>query len=123
MMWCSSQNIYPKLVNDSLVVITPQQLKSTNLIFSEHKKLSLEVSELGRQLTAYENLIDSYKLSDSIRNAQVNELLLYSENYKRTIESQIKEINRLKLKNNLYKGFTVGGITISVGLLTALLLK
>ena len=123
MMWCSSQNIYPKLVNDSLVVITPQQLKSTNLIFSEHKKLSLEVSELERQLTAYENLIDSYKLSDSIRNTQINELLLYSENSKRTIESQIKEINRLKFKNNLYKGFTIGGITISVGLLTVLLLK
>ena len=69
MMWCSSQNTYPKLINDSLVVITPQQLKATNLIFLEHKKFKLEIPELKKQLTSYESLINSYERTDSVRNA------------------------------------------------------
>lgn len=122
-MWCSSQNTYPKLVNDSLVVITPQQLKATNLIFLEHKKFKLEIPELKKQLTSYESLINSYERTDSVRNAQINRLMLHAQASEQVIQSQLKEINKLESKKKFYKSLTVGGVTVSVVLLITLLLK
>ena len=70
-MWCSSQNIYPKLVNDSLIVITPKQLKSTTLIFLEHKKLKLEKVELIKQVDSYALLTANLAKADSLRKLQL----------------------------------------------------
>lgn len=122
-MWCSSQNTYPKLVNDSLVVITPQQLKATNLVFLEHKKFKLEIPELKRQITSYESLINSYERNDSVKNAQINRLILHAQASEQVMQNQLREINKLESKKKLYKGLTVGGVTVSVVLLITLLLK
>lgn len=122
-MWCSSQNIYPKLVNDSLVVITPQQLKATNLIFLEHKKLKLEIPELKKQLASYESLINSYEKTDSVRNAQVKRLMLHAQASEQVMQNQLREINKLESKKKLYGGLTIGGFTVSAVLLITLLLK
>lgn len=122
-MWCSSQNTYPKLVNDSLVVITPQQLKAANLIFLEHKKFKLEVPELKRQITSYESLINSYERTDSVKNAQINRLMLHAQASEQVMQNQLREINKLESKKRLYKSLTVGGVTVSVVLLVTLLLK
>lgn len=122
-MWCSSQNTYPKLTNDSLIVITPQQLKATNLIFLEHKKLKLEIPELNKQIASYESLIKSYEQTDSVRNAQVKRLMLHVEVSEQVMQNQLREINKLKSKNKLFKGLTIGGVTVSVILIATLLLK
>lgn len=122
-MWCSSQNTYPKLTNDSLIVITPQQLKATNLIFLEHKKLKLEVPELNKQIASYESLIKSYEQTDSVRNAQVKRLMLHAEVSEQVMQNQLREINKLESKNKLFKGLTIGGVTVSVILIATLLLK
>ena len=122
-MWCSSQNTYPKLTNDSLIVITPQQLKATNLIFLEHKKLKLEIPELNKQIASYESLIKSYEQTDSVRNAQVKRLMLHVEVSEQVMQNQLREINKLESKNKLYKGLTIGGVTVSVILIATLLLK
>lgn len=122
-MWCSSQNIYPKLTNDSLIVITPQQLKATNLIFLEHKKLKLEIPELNKQIASYESLIKSYEQTDSVRNAQVKRLMLHVEVSEQVMQNQLREINKLESKNKLFKGLTIGGVTVSVILIATLLLK
>lgn len=123
MMWCSSQNTFPKLTNDSLVVITPQQLKATNLIFLEHKKLKLEVPELYLQISSYESLIKSYEKSDSIQNVKIKRLLLHAENSEQIMQNQLREINKLESKNKIFKGLTIGGVTVSVALLMAILIK
>lgn len=122
-MWCSSQNTYPKLTNDSLIVITPQQLKATNLIFLEHKKLKLEIPELNKQIASYESLIKSYEQTDSVRNAQVKRLMLHVEVSEQVMQNQLREINKLESKNKLFKGLTIGGVTVSVILIATLLLK
>ena len=122
-MWCSSQNTYPKLTNDSLIVITPQQLKATNLIFLEHKKLKLEIPELNKQIASYESLINSYEKTDSVRNAQVKRLMLHAEVSEQVMQNQLREINKLESKNKLFKGLTIGGVTVSVILIATLLLK
>lgn len=123
MMWCSSQNTYPKLVNDSLIVITPQQLKATNLIFLEHKKLKLELPELNKQIVTYESLIKSYAATDSIRGIEVKRLMLHAQVSEQVMQSQLREINKLESRKRLYKGLTIGGFSVSVVLLITLLLK
>lgn len=123
MTWCSSQNTFPKLTNDSLIVITPQQLKATNLIFLEHKKLKLEVPELRMQINSYESLIKSYEQSDSIQNAKIERLLLHAENSEQVMQNQLREINKLESKNKVFKGLTIGGVTVSVALLIAMFVK
>lgn len=123
MMWCSSQNTYPKLVNDSLIVITPQQLKATNLIFLEHKKLKLELPELNKQIVTYESLIKSYAATDSIRSIEVKRLMLHAQVSEQVMQSQLREINKLESRKKLYKGLTIGGFSVSVVLLVTLLLK
>lgn len=122
-MWCSSQNTYPKLTNDSLIVITPQQLKATNLIFLEHKKFKREIPELNNQIVTYETLIQSYVQSDSIQNVQIERLKTYSEHSEQVMQNQLKEISKLETKNKLLKGLTIGGITASAVLLLTVFLK
>lgn len=122
-MWCFSQTTYPKLTSDSLIVITPQQLKATNLIFLEHKKLKLQVPELNKQIVSYKSLINSYVRSDSLKNSQVKELTNYIEVSEQVRKDQLREINKLKSKNQLYKGLSIGGITISIALLITLLIR
>lgn len=122
-MHLSSQNMYPKLVDDSLVVITPQQLKASNLIFLEHKKLKLERFELNKQLTSYELLTANYAKTDSIRLQQLAQAELQMQMYDETISKQREQIAKMNKKNKRLTTLSIGGFAISVGLLLALLIK
>lgn len=118
-----SQNMYPKLVDDSLVVITPQQLKASNLIFLEHKKLKLERFELNKQLTSYELLTANYAKTDSIRLQQLARAELQMQMYDEAISKQREQIAKMNKKNKRLTTLSIGGFAISVGLLLALLIK
>ena len=122
-MHLSSQNMYPKLVDDSLVVITPQQLKASNLIFLEHKKLKLERFELNKQLTSYELLTANYAKTDSIRLQQLARAELQMQMYDEAISKQREQIAKMNKKNKRLTTLSIGGFAISVGLLFALLIK
>lgn len=122
-MHLSSQNMYPKLVDDSLVVITPQQLKASNLIFLEHKKLKLERFELNKQLTSYELLTANYAKTDSIRLQQLAQVELQMQMYDEAISKQREQIAKMNKKNKRLTTLSIGGFAISVGLLLALLIK
>lgn len=122
-MHLSSQNMYPKLVDDSLVVITPQQLKASNLIFLEHKKLKLERFELNKQLTSYELLTANYAKTDSIRLQQLARAELQMQMYDEAISKQQEQITKMNKKNKRLTTLSIGGFAISVGLLLALLIK
>lgn len=122
-MHLSSQNMYPKLVDDSLVVITPQQLKASNLIFLEHKKLKLERFELNKQLTSYELLTANYAKTDSIRLQQLARAELQMQMYDEAISKQRGQIAKMNKKNKRLTTLSIGGFAISVGLLLALLIK
>jgi hypothetical protein len=89
----------------------------------EHKKLKLQVPELNKQIVSYESLINSYVRSDSLKNSQVKELTNYIEVSEQVRKDQLREINKLKSKNQLYKGLSIGGITISIALLITLLIR
>lgn len=94
-----------------MIVITPQQLKHTNLIFLEHKKLKSEILELNKKLSLQKQI--NNKLEESLV-VQTNTI----ENYK-SMESINKdmlyrkdqEIKKYKLSA---KGWMIGGISVTV---------
>ena len=111
---CFSSNTLIITPQDSIVSITAQQLKYTNLIFIEHKKLLEENSLLSKQINNYQLEVKTLEQIDSIRKSQIiNERILY--------EDQIKELTSKKNKTiTLWK---IGGITVSASLVLLLLLK
>lgn len=102
-------------------MITPQQLKASNLIFLEHKKLKLERFELNKQLASYELLTANYAKTDSIRLQQLARAELQMQMYDEAISKQQEQIT--KMKNKRLTTLSIGGFAISVGLLLALLIK
>ena len=106
-----------------MIVISPTQLKQTNLIFLEHKKLSLENSELKIQNENYGKLVFNYQVSDSVKNEQISLLTNSLGEYNSLIEEQRVQIGKLQSSKKLYKGIAVGGVTISLGLLILLIVK
>lgn len=118
-----SQSTYPKVTKDSLVVITPLQLKKANNIFLEHRKYKLEARELHNQVQTYDTLICYYR--DVMMNKQLQiDSLLYSYN---ECKSSISKKNLLiDLQNkqlNRRKNFTIFGITTSLVLLSVILIR
>lgn len=120
---CFSQNIYPRILNDSLIVISPTQLKQTNLIFLEHNKLILENQELKSQLNNYSDLVLNYQTNDSIKNTQISLLRSNLDKYNTIIETQNTQIKKLRSSNKLHKGITIGSFAISFGLLILFITK
>lgn len=74
--------------NTSTVTITGEQLKTTNLIFAEHQKLSETVPLLKSQITNLELINKSWEKTDSVRRVQ----LLY---YGNIIEDKIDQLKVL----------------------------
>lgn len=100
-----SQTIYP-VINDSVVLITPQQLKTTNLIFNEHKMLREKVPLLNNQIKSLEELNSSYVKQDSLRLEQINL-------YKNAYENSDKQYLKLQRQYKTYRTVSiVGGIAL-----------
>lgn len=118
-----SENTYPIILNDSLVVITPQQLKQTNLIFLEHNKLRLENIQLYKQVDCMENIIINNNEQLSIQEHSINTAVKELDNATELILHQNKELAKYKSKTKVFKGLTIGGITIGVTLLALLIAK
>lgn len=106
---CFSSTIY----KDSIIVITPTQLKNTNLIFAEHSKLLKENSLLKRQIENYKEDNKLLIKSDSVRCLEIN---YYSD-----INKELN--NSLQKKNKSLFLWKIGGITVSTTLLILFLFK
>ena len=109
MITCFSSTIY----KDSIIVITPTQLKNTNLIFAEHSKLLKENSLLKRQIENYKEDNKLLIKSDSIRCLEIN---YYSD-----INKELN--NSLQKKNKSLFFWKIGGVTVSTTLLILFLFK
>ena len=100
----SSSTISSGIEKDSIVSITPAQLKETNLIFAEHHKL----------------LIENQLLSEQLNNYKEDNKLLQIKVYKDWNNSLTKDLNK---KNRTLFFWKIGGIIVSSGLLVLLLVK
>lgn len=112
----------PRLLNDSLVIISLPQLKKTNLIFLEHRKLKSVNSILTEQNKHLFNLNKEYVKIDSVQKYNL-------ENYSRLVlkkdEELLKISDDLKIQKNKnkVKNYIIGGsitVTVLVILISAL---
>ena len=112
----------PRLLNDSLVILSLPQLKKTNLIFLEHRKLKSVNNILTEQNKHLFNLNKEYVKIDSVQKYNL-------ENYSRLVlkkdEELLKISDDLKMQKNKnkVKNYIIGGsitVTVLVILISAL---
>ena len=111
-----TQTTYPKNLNDSLVVITAEQLKQTNLIFIEHDHLTKENVLLKNKIGLQDSLIYNYLQIDSI---QKNNIIKLTEE----VDFANNEVNKLKKQFKIYKPVAYISSGALIATLLVLLLK
>ena len=92
----------------SKIIITSEQLRTTNLIFSEHKKFSELIPLLQLENSNLRTINDTWVRTDSIKNMQI-----YNQN--QTISEQCKNMDKLK------KSIKVRNSVIGISILTTVL--
>lgn len=117
---CFSQTTYPRIVSDSLVLITSSQLKQTNLIFAEHQKLKSMNVQLDAKFDLQEEISSIFNQSTMIKDLQIANLEAINDINKSTLLNINKELNQYKKKQKL---LVIGGCTISASLALLLLFK
>ena len=90
---------------DELVTITDKQLKTANLIFLEHEKLSKEVPLLNEKISNVEKINSTWQHTDSIRKS--NEL-----KYIKTINDNDSKIKQLKKDKKILLGTSFTSIAL-----------
>lgn len=105
---------------DSTVSVTASEIKYANLIFVEHKKLIRENTYLCEQVDNLQDLNKENEKLDSLRCEQITEYDRINKDYLHQIDKLSKDLNK---KNKVLRGWQIGGITVSVGLILFLLLR
>ena len=83
-----SSTILNGIENDSTIILTPSQLKETNLIFAEHRKLLIENRLLKDQVNNYKEDNNLLIKADSLRVSQIN---LYKD-WNNSLNKSLKNI-------------------------------
>lgn len=99
----------------STITITPEQLKTTNLIFLEHEKYTKEVPLLNKKIEILEKINKSWLHTDSIR--RINE-----KQYNAIIKKDSIRITQLQSSHKKYKVVTKISIILNI-ILACLLVK
>lgn len=117
---CFSQNISSETSPDSIVSITSEQLRYTNLIFAEHEKLLVENDLLYTQIGNYQDKLNVAERTDSLRAQQISQYKKIGDIY----ALRIGDLNDcISKKDRTILGLKIGCITVSVGAVLLLLLK
>ena len=117
---CFSQTIYPRIVSDSLILITSSQLKQTNLIFAEHQKLKSMNVQINTKFGLQEEISSMFNQSAMIKDLQIANLETINDINKSTLLNINRELNQYKKRQKL---LVIGGCTISASLALLLLFK
>lgn len=104
------------LYSQNTLTITSEQLRTTNLIFAEHKKLVQTVPLLEEQIANLNEINRSWERTDSIRKLQIDYCMKQIDKRNKSIEGLTKSLNRKK------KYITYSS-TCCLALLVCLLLK
>lgn len=111
---------YPKLYGDSLVVITPKQLKETNAIFLEHRMLKEKAAALERKAWLGEEEAAALRQQLEIRERQAANLERMNSVAMGMVLERDRELKKLERRN---RGLVIGGCTVSVSLFLWAILK
>ena len=99
----------------STITITPEQLKTTNLIFLEHEKYTKEVPLLNKKIETLEKINKSWLHTDSIRR-------IIEKQYNAIIKKDSIKITQLQSSHKKYKVVTKISIIVNI-ILACLLVK
>lgn len=105
-----SQSTYPKLIGDSLIVITKEQLQQTNKIFVEHQKLLITDSLLRHQITDLNHIININDSINSIKNEQIELYISKINNDDKYINQLLKNNKKLSIKSKVKSWIIIGSI-------------
>lgn len=109
-------SISQTISRDSLITITPTQLKQINLIFNEHSSLKKEKEVYLEQINSYERVIDNYQQLDSVNIVKSKLYKQELQNKDNIISELNKEIKTSKTKHHI-KNWIIGVLGAVVGLL------
>ena len=101
---------------DTVVVITPIQLKTANLIFAEHEMLLKKVPLLESKITNLETINSNWSQVDSLRSNQVTM-------YKEALAVKDKDLKRLNKSLKTTKYVASGSIITTIILALVCVLK
>ena len=87
-----------------MIVITNQQLITTNLIFAEHKKLLKSDSLLNREIDNYKSIIKINETQDSIQRIQIKECMDKIENDSKEIATLQKQVKKKTFWSRIQNG-------------------
>ena len=90
-------------ISDS-IKISSEQLRTTNLIFAEHSKLSNENVLLKSQIVNLEKIDSTWVHTDSVRREQISD-------YEKVVQQKDKQIKKVK-KWSSFKDYIIGGLSI-----------
>ena len=115
-IFSSSQTIYQNSKGDTLVTITPSQLKATNLIFVEHQYLLKENTLLNEKISNLELLNSNLITLSSLKDDKLNEFNNKIKSQQLTEDRLNKDIDRLLRKHKVDLCIS-GGLAIAVTVL------
>lgn len=89
---------------DTMVLITPQQLKTANLIFNEHQNFKIINTLQREQIEKYEILYKDELLIDSMYQCTIDDLTVDLEFYKESLNKVDKKLKRKSRIANILSG-------------------
>ena len=108
-----SQTIYQNSTGDSLVLITPSQLKTANLIFVEHNFLLKENALLKSEVSSLYELNDNLSLTNQLNNDKITEFDKRYRSQEKTMSDLNTTIEKYKKRQKasvVVEGCLIGGI-------------
>lgn len=100
--------------NDTVVVITPAQLKTTNLIFNEHSVLKETNALLEVKISEYEAIYQRELVIDSILESSIYKLGQVINSKDLVIKNNDEIIRKNKTKLKYWRCYGVGSIILIV---------
>lgn len=94
-------------------MITAKQLKQTNIIFLEHRKLKERDSVMVKQIDEMDRLLTVYNSIDSINKQQLSSFKKQVEDQNKTIDDMSSKLIKSK-KKNIRKNFVLGVLSVAL---------
>lgn len=118
----SSQTTYPRMTKDSLIVITPLQLKKTNLIFVEHARMKEEIPLLQETIHLQDSTIQIMYHTQELQLNQISNYKVHVGEQQKTLNELNDNIKKEIRKKNTYKNLAIGGCSVSLMFILLLVL-
>lgn len=94
-------------------MITAKQLKQTNIIFLEHRRLKERDSVMIKQIDEMDRLLAVYNNIDSINKQQLSSFKKQVEDQNKTIDDMSSKLIKSKKKNRR-KNFVLGVLSVAL---------